>query len=163
MDDIKILKSNPYKIADMLSSILPQPEINKILSFAYNHVKMLMKLATQQLNYAKSIKSRKAWRQKISRAYYACYNASKAIRLADSGYYSQESSDHKKIGELPNTFNNKTYWEDFLKKFRSDRNLADYDHVSLSKDLEYSPTTYLNEATNFINEARNYLINKGIL
>lgn len=163
MSEIKILEKNPNKLANLLSCVLSQSEQDKIIKIAHKHSKLLMKLSRDHLLFAKSIKGNHAWRQKVSRAYYACYNASKALRLANSGHYSQEGADHKKIADLPSGFNQKAFWGNFLTKFRSDRNLADYDHLKRSGDMSHTPKEYLKYSDEFYNEVKRYLINRGIL
>lgn len=163
MSEIEILKRNPNKLARLLSCVLPQAEQEKIIKVGHDHSKKLMQLSRQQLIFAKSIKNKQAWRQKISRGYYACYNASKALRLASSGHYSQEAKDHQKIADLPNSFNKKPFWENFLTQFRSDRNLADYDHLKQARDLEYTPKEYLSYAEEFYSEVKKYLQDEEIL
>jgi hypothetical protein len=71
--------------------------------------------------------------------------------------------DHKRIGDLPDAFPNRTRWADVLTKFRADRNLADYDHTARSADLEYSAAEYLIHAEKFIAEVRTYLHEQGII
>jgi len=163
MSEIELLKKNPNKLANLLSCALSQAEQDKIINIAHKHTKLLMKLSRHHLLFAISIKGNYAWRQKVSRSYYACYNASKALRLFNRGHYSQESKDHEKIGDLPKTFNDKPFWDNFLTKLRSDRNLADYDHVKKSIDMEYTPKEYLKHSEKFFNEAKAYLKDRSIL
>lgn len=125
-----------------------------------------MKLAKNHLNFAKSIENKSGsalWRQKVSRSYYAAYTASKALRLAVKGDYSQEGSDHQRINQLPNSFEKKALWENVLTQFRSDRNLADYDHLKKSIDLEHTPAKYLSYSENFYKSVEQYLHDEGLI
>jgi len=83
--------------------------------------------------------------------------------LEVDGTFSTDVSDHKKIGELPKDFNNVARWEDFLTKFRADRNLADYDHTAQEKELELRSRDYLSKAEEFLNETKKYLRDRGAL
>lgn len=163
MDEINILLQNPNKLANILSPILDNATRDKILNVGKKHSKLLLKLSRQHLLFAKRINSNSDWRQKISRGYYCCYNASKAIRLLNSGEYSQEGSDHQKIGVLPKDFNRQSFWTNFLIQFRSDRNLADYDHDKKCGDLKMPPKKYIEQAESFYLDAKNYLLNRGAL
>ena len=162
MDEINILLQNPNKLANTLSPILGSVTKQKILNVGKKHSKLLLKLSRQHLLFAKKIHSNNAWRQKISRGYYCCYNASKAVRLINSGEYSQEGKDHQKIGTLPIEFNRQSFWTNFLTQFRSDRNLADYDHDKKCGDLQMPPKKYIEQAELFYLDAKNYLHNRGV-
>jgi len=95
------LKINPYKLIECLDTILPANQTNLIRQEIHSNVRQLVRLAQSHLRFAKTATGRDAWRQKVSRAYFACYLASRAVRLAVSGHYNTESKDHKNIGELP--------------------------------------------------------------
>jgi len=162
MSEIKILLKNPNKIAELLSPILDIAAREKILDVGKKHSKLLLKLSRHHLLFAKKLNSNNDWRQKVSRAYYCCYNASKAIRLINSGEYSQEGSDHLKIGALPKDLNQQSIWTNFLIQFRSDRNLADYDHDKKCDELKMSPIKYIEQAELFYQDAKQYLRNRGV-
>lgn len=163
MSEIEILEKNPNKIINLLSIILSSQELQKIADLRNKHCKMLLKLSYHHLKFAKEISSSKDWRQKISRAYYSCYNASKALRLNTNGEYSQQGADHKNIGKLPNSFPNENTWSNFLNQFRSDRNLADYDHEKKCSELAHAPKKYINKSEEFYIEAKKYLKGRGIV
>ncbi len=147
----------------MLVPIIGTVAKNNILDVGKKHSKLLYKLGRHHLLFAKRIHYSGDWRQKISRGYYCCYNISKAIRLIYSGEYSQESSDHKKIGELPDDFNRQSFWSNFLIQYRSDRNLADYDHGKNCRELKMTPKNYLIQTDKFLHDAKTYLVNRGVL
>ena len=153
---------NPNKLANLLSPIIDSTNRDKILNIGKKHSKLLLKLSRQHLLFAKKLNSNSDWRQKVSRAYYCCYNASKAVRLLCSGEYSQEGADHKKIGDLPKDFNKQSSWTNFLIQFRSDRNLADYDHDKKCSDLKMPPKQYIEQTELFFNDAKKYLKDRGI-
>ena len=162
MDEIDILLRNPNKLVNLLSPVLDDTSRDRILNVGKKHSKLLLRLSRQHLLFAKKLNANNDWRQKISRAYYCCYNASKAIRLICSGEYSQEGADHKKIGDLPKDFIRQSYWTNFLIQFRSDRNLADYDHDKKCRDLRMSPKKYIEQSEMFYNDSKNYLKSRGV-
>ncbi|PJZ59685.1 hypothetical protein [Leptospira adleri] len=161
--ELDILSRNPNKLANLLSLVLDNTEQKKILAVSEKHTKLLMKLSKHHLQFAKKISKPMDWRQKISRSYYSCYNASKAIRLITKGEYSQEASDHKKIGELPNDFPQESVWSNFLNQMRADRNLSDYDHEKICSDLTHTPREYITQTESFYKEVKKYLASRGIV
>jgi hypothetical protein len=163
MNELDVLEKNPFELKKILKPVLSETELAKIIAFSYKHCRLLMQLSKNHLYFARSISSSHAWRQKTSRSYYCCYNASKALRLAINGEYSQEGADHKRIGELPGKFPKRNYWSNLLTEFRSDRNIADYDHDKSCKDLKHSPRKYLEYSETFYKEAYSYLKNRGII
>ena len=61
----------------------------------------------------------------ISRAYYAMYNAARALVFLRMG---QDVSDHSKLPKhLPDDLHNRESWREKLEKYRRYRNEADYD------------------------------------
>lgn len=157
------LKINPRKVIRCLKGIVSEAELNKIEEELKKHIKKLVRLGEAHLRYANNLNGAGSWRQRVSRAYYACYSLSKAIRLAEDGIYSTDSSDHKKIGSLPNDFDDKPTWENKLTQFRADRNIADYDHSATEKELEVTSGTYLSDATLFTKKAKEYLKGKSYI
>jgi len=164
MDENNILNiGNIYKAIRCLEQTLNSNEIDKIRQELNNNVRQLVNLSNSHLRLAKNVDGPLSWRQRVSRGYYACYCMSRAIRLAVNGKYSTDPSDHKSIGDLPREFPSFDTWADFLVKFRSDRNLADYDHTNCKKQLELSDTEYLKQAIQFTAEAKKYLRMRGNL
>lgn len=157
------LEMNPRKIIRCLTGIISEDEIKKIEEEILVNTKKLIRLADSHLRFAKKSSGADAWRNRVSRAYYACYSVSKAIRLAEEGIYSTEASDHKKIGQIPDKFPNKNIWSDKLVKFRADRNIADYEHNANEGSLEYKSKEYLQDAELFVKEVKKYLKGKGLL
>lgn len=165
MDHDHPLNLNLQKVANCLGSVLSAVERDKIVAELHRNVRQAVRLAEAHLRSARGASPRTVgfWRHKVSRGYYCCYCASRAIRLARSGVFSTEVDDHKKIGDLPDIFPNRAIWADVLTKFRADRNLADYDHTVVSRALEYSAEEYVEHAQRFLAEAKNYLRGEGVL
>jgi hypothetical protein len=63
-----------------------------------------------------------------SRAYYAAYNASKAVRYTSRGIVSLSGDDHRKVSELPDSFPNVDTWARDLQVMYEHRLRADYDN-----------------------------------
>lgn len=163
MDDDHLLKLNPHQVIKCLDGIITASELDKIKQEIGNNVKQLIRLAESHLRFANAASGILSWRQRVSRGYYACYSASKAIRLGVQGIYNTDVKDHQKIGSLPDTFPNHAHWKDLLTKFRGDRNIADYDHSESESALEMNSTAYLAKATEFLNETKTFLRHRGLL
>jgi uncharacterized protein (UPF0332 family) len=157
------LRSNPYQLIKCLDSILPVDQTDLIRLEIYSNVKQLIRLAQSHLRFAKATTGKECWRQKVSRSYFACYLASRAIRLAISGQYNTDIKDHKNIGELPDDFPSVSTWQNFFITLRADRNMADYDHTAKTSSLEMSSTQYIDKTANFIMEVKLYLQRKGVI
>jgi len=163
MDDNHLLNLNPQKTIRCLETILDVEELQKIQDAINENVQQLVNLSRSHLRFAESVAGRSSWRQRVSRGYYSAYCMSRAVRLKSSGYYNTDPTDHKKIGDLPANFPDKSTWEDFLIKFRADRNIADYDHTVSERALELTSHTYISEALRFYQVARNYLTTLGAI
>jgi hypothetical protein len=161
MDDNHLLNLNPHKVIRCLATILAKDELDKVNAALHDNVKQLLRLGRNHLRFAQQADGPASWRQRVSRGYYCTYCASRAVRLAVNGFYSKDPDDHKKIGDLPGDFPSKSIWEDFLMKFRADRNLADYDHTVSERALELGSKEYVVRAEQFYQEARKYLITRG--
>lgn len=152
---------NLRRVKKHLSGILDPPALEAIEREIERHVQGLYTLALAHHRFAKS-QAPAQWRQKVSRLYYAAYNASKATRMYVNGDFSTETSDHKKVGELPNDFPQKPTYANQLSVLREDRNLSDYDHVSGVKDLTSTPREHAKVVEDFLQDVREYLKSKGI-
>ena len=127
--------------------------------------KRWVRLAQHHLHVARLLtSSRRNWRSVVSRCYYAVYTSSRTVRYYVSGFVKLDVEDHKKVGDLPDDFPNKSHWSNFAVELRRDRNLADYEpweHVRRS--LTYEPTDALEESSRFVQECRDYLRQRGVL
>lgn len=65
-----------------------------------------------------------------SRAYYAAYNASKAVRYMAQGTVSLLGDDHRKVSDLPDSFPDVDAWARDLQVMYQHRLRADYDNWS---------------------------------
>ena len=163
MNDHFLLRINPRKVIRSLASIISASERAKVEDEVRRNVKQLLRLSQAHLRFARHAAGPSGWRQRVSRGYYSVYSMSRALRLEVSGKYSLESTDHKKIGDLPADFPSVERWKDFLTKFRADRNLADYDHSVSETDLELRSDKYLAGAEEFLVDAKKYLKARGAI
>lgn len=89
-----------------------------------------LKLARQHVEEVKELDPVRAPRAVYSRAYYAAYNASKAVRYQVYGYVSLKGDDHHKVSELPDSFPDVDTWTRDLQVMYEHRLRADYDNWS---------------------------------
>ena len=159
------LNLNLSKVISCLDAVLEPEEIQKIREELYRNVRLVLRLSEGHLRFAHASRTQGSggWRQVVSRGYYCCYCASRAIRLGKTGVFSTEVEDHKKIGDLPTAFPDRAKWADILTKFRADRNLSDYDHTAKKDELEYSADQYLNYADDFLKNVKAYLRSEGFI
>ncbi len=124
-----------------------------------------LRLANLQLEVARAaIGPRNGWRTVVSRGYYASYSTSKAIRLYVAGYTVNDTSDHKKVGELPDDFPDREDWVTTLVDMRFDRNIADYEPWPGSKArLKNYPKDTFDYAKTFVAVGKVYLRGRGLL
>jgi hypothetical protein len=103
------------------------------------------------------------WRTRVSRAYYASYNASRAVRFFVYGQVANDVEDHKRVGELPNDFPDRDTWSTRLTDMRVDRNTADYDPWPDSRvGLKSRPEVNAQRAREFWRAALLYLKARGV-
>ena len=118
LSDKDFLKLNPNRIIAYLEPIILPEELEKIKRKVKKHISAMLFLSREHLSYAKGIKHGLGWRQKVSRSYYCCYIASRALRVAVLGSFDQTASDHDKINQIPDDFPDKHIWGNYLKQFR---------------------------------------------
>lgn len=146
-----------YALINNLSGILDEPSLSLIRNELISNAQKLIKFGKYHYNFATKLNSRNDWRQKVSRFYYAGYNISRGVRLLDTGQYTTDSSDHKKISDLPDKFPNKSKYTNELRTLRDDRNLCDYDHLAKKSDLIISPTDAEKLIYDFHNDALDFI------
>ena len=97
---------NPRKIKENLVGVVDVTAIRAIEAAICANALQLYVLGRGHYDFAIRQNGR-AWRQKVSRLYYAAFNVSRAVRLCVSGDYSTELGEHKKIESLPDDFPNR--------------------------------------------------------
>lgn len=117
-----------------------------------------LKLAETHLREAKRALRAQSTRATYSRAYYAAYNASKAIRYIASGFVSLKADDHQKASELPGDFPNPAIWSPSITKLYEQRLRADYDNWSRRKSFfTMKRAEAVKVATHFLRLCKKYL------
>jgi hypothetical protein len=153
--------ANVRRLRDNLVTVVDATAISAIDAEICTNVAQLYALGLSHYHFA-TRQNIRSWRQKISRLYYAAYNASRAIRLCVTGDYSTDSTDHKKIGALPEDFPNKSMYANRLEVLRDDRNLCDYDHTASLPDLVVGVDDAVELVEQFLDDAQNYLKRRGV-
>jgi hypothetical protein len=87
---------------------------------------------------------------------------SRAVRLSESGQYSQKADDHDRVGDLPDHFEGRERFANRLRALRLDRNLCDYDHEADVGDLTTTVDEWTGFAREFVDEAARFLKKKGV-
>ena len=158
---ILLASSNPRRLKAELAGVLDAAGLNAIEAEIHQNVRGLFRLGLRHFAFATG-PATADWRQVASRLYYAAYCASRAVRLEVSGQYGREADDHGHIGDLPTDFPRIEQFKNQLKTLRDDRNLADYDHVAIEKELIFSVTDAATIVRDFLDVSREYLVARGV-
>ena len=152
---------NARKVKKNLAGILDPASLDRLEAEIQTNVVALLALARRHYHFARR-QAGQNWRQKISRLYYAAYNAARAVRLYVSGEYSTDANDHQKFGQLPKDFPSRAQYVNKLAVLREDRNTCDYDHMSTASDLVLGSTSSLTLVRDFMADTTAYLQSKGL-
>jgi hypothetical protein len=158
---ILLAAGNSRKLKNNLINVVDSAAISAIEAEICANVAQLYILGKHHCSFALRHNNR-WWRQKISRLYYGAYNVSRAVRLCESGEFFEDSTDHKKIGNLPDGFPNQALYKNRLNSLRDDRNLCDYDHTAHLADLAVGIEDSIELVANFLQDARAYLKPRGV-
>lgn len=162
MRELDLLRlGNQRKLQKVLASVLEEDALAVIEAEIQRNVTDLYGLGLQHYHFA-VLQPPRHWRQKVSRLYYAAYNVSRSVRLYVYGEYSIDSSDHKRVGHLPDDLPDQARFSNQLQVLRADRNTADYDHSSKAGDLVIAPASAAVVVRDFLAEVKNYLQGKGL-
>jgi len=158
---ILLASSNPQKLITNIEHLVSKRAADALRREVRANVSGLFRLGEQHYTFAATLPT-SDWRQIVSRCYYGAYNVVRSVKLEASGHYSTDSTDHKKIDELPSTFPNRNTYSNRLSMLREDRNLCDYDHTVTEVDLVYTIPEALRLVQGFIQDSRTYLRVKGL-
>lgn len=153
--------SNVRKVEKSLEPIIGPAATALITAEIEEHSKKMFRLALRHYRFALGC-SAQQWRHKISRLYYASYNASKTIRFYVEGNFNTDVSDHKKIGNLPSGFSDRERFENQLPILRACRNDCDYNHDVLVGDLVLSPKEAQLLTRDFLKATKGFLGASGL-
>jgi hypothetical protein len=118
-------------------------------------------LSLEHLDEARLAAAGGAKRTVYSRAYYAAYNASKAVRYLFHGWVSLKGDDHQQASVLPPDFPDAPKWSLAVTRLYEDRLHADYDNWrSTATDFTSTTTDAVTIAETFIAAAKAYLLTK---
>lgn len=159
--ELRFLKisANHYEFANSLRE-LHIPE-TAVLASAKDIAAKWFHLAEDHLKDAQCAHGPANLRSAYSRAYYAAYNASKAVRYMANGRVSLRGDDHEKASELPDGFENVAMWSKAIIDLYKDRLLADYDNWDDTlTNFARSPKEAITLAEDFLIVARALLISK---
>ncbi|MGI3128298.1 MULTISPECIES: hypothetical protein [unclassified Nitratireductor] len=149
------------KLVGILDGLIEPDQIELINEQQKLQAQAMFYLGVKHYRFAK-VQNHSHWRQRVSRFYYGAYNGSKAIRYLVQGTHSTDSSDHKKIGDLPSDFNNRATYSTRLKELRDDRNKCDYDHSARAQDLFIRQVDAETLTRDFLRETKAYLERRGL-
>ncbi len=117
-----------------------------------------LQLAIEHLQDADQALAANRDRAVFSRAYYAAYNASKAVRYIAGGWVSLKGDDHQKASDLPDDFPNIRKWAEMIPKLLEHRQFSDYDNwPSTAARHTLAPNEAFELAKQFLDDSKSYL------
>jgi uncharacterized protein (UPF0332 family) len=129
--------------------------------YAFHVGQCWFRLAEEHLQDCRLAESAGTRRAVFSRAYYAVYNASKAVRYIVVGAVSLKGDDHQRAHDLPNDFPDVDQWSLQITRLYENRLRADYDNWnSTSSEFSMSPADALSCADTFVTMTKTYLNTK---
>jgi len=146
-------------------SILVELSLARDLAAFDQHVERVTRcwfdLGREHLKDAEAAYHARRTRSVYSRAYYAVYNASKAVRYHVNGVVSLKGDDHKKASDLPGDFPDVAKWTARIPEMYEHRLRADYDNWRLtSQEHVLQPQDCLALAKQFLQECQQYIQTK---
>lgn len=121
-------------------------------------IKGWFRLAQAHANELEKLDPDQLPRAVYSRAYYAAYNASKAVRYACYGFVSLKGDDHRSVSDLPDSFPDVESWARDLPIMYEHRLRADYDNWSQTpSEHTLTPTQCADLARRFLGICETFL------
>ena len=116
------------------------------------------RVGREHLEDARDAAGRRRIRSTYSRAYYAAYNASKALRYLAYGSVSLKGDDHRLVGKLPDAFPDVDAWAARLTELYQHRLRADYDGWSYTeREMTLRLDDVVQTAEEFMEECEQYI------
>lgn len=162
-DERRLLKRvrNHAEFRSTLMDLVMHSDLPVFEQHVQNVVGCWFRLGREHLEDAKSAQRARRTRAAYSRAYYAVYNASKAVRYQVNGIVSLKGDDHQKAGDLPDDFPNVAQWTARIPELYAHRLRADYDNWSLtSTEHNLDPARCIALAEQFLQECQQYILTK---
>ena len=120
------------------------------------------RLGREHLSEARVVLASDAGRAAYSRAYYAGYSFSKAVRFVVNGVVSLKGDDHRAVGNLPGDMPNASSWGRELELLYEHRLRADYDNWSdTTSGYVLTPSQCVAKAEQFHEVTQQYLADKA--
>ncbi|MDP2996713.1 MAG: hypothetical protein Q8N47_04440 [Bryobacterales bacterium] len=155
---LELLK-NHAEFKATLVSLTMNGDLPILESHVYAVARKWFELARMHYVDASAVDAGANPRSVYSRAYYAAYNASKAVRYVVRGFVSLRGDDHKKVADLPGNFPDVDSWVSKLPLLYEHRLRADYDNWSdTSAENVLAPADCLAIAAAFLNAAEQFLL-----
>jgi hypothetical protein len=153
------LLRNHAEFKTILVSLTMGGDLPKLEAHIHGVARRWFELARLHQADAAAAGIRKHPRAVYSRAYYAAYSASKAVRYVVFGSVSLGGDDHRKVGDLPNSFPNAAQWAVDLPLLYEHRLRADYDNWSdTPSENTLSPKNCLKKSAAFLAAAEQFLL-----
>src|ERR1017187_255798 len=155
---LELLK-NHAEFKATLVSLTMNGDLPILESHVHAVARRWFELARMHYVDASAVDARKNPRSVYSRAYYAIYNASKAVRYVVRGFVSLRGDDHKKVADLPGNSPDVDSWVSKLPLLYEHRLRADYDNWSgTAAENVLAPADCLAIAADFIKAAEQFLL-----
>lgn len=153
---------NYAELREKLNKLGLRSDLSLLDDYARHVTGCWFKLAEQHLaECVESLAIASLERTVYSRAYYAAYNASKAVRYMTKGIVSLRGDDHKAAPDLPSDFVDAAKWGASITILYEHRLRADYDNW---KETSAAHTLTTNDAVDqakaFVDAARKHLTTK---
>ncbi len=153
------LVRNHAEFKAILVSLTMNSDISVLDSHVYAVARKWFELGRLHYADASAFDAKSNPRAVYSRAYYAAYNASKAVRYVVRGSVSLRGDDHKKVADLPASFPDADSWVSKLPLLYEHRLRADYDNWSDTPgENVLSAADCLTIATDFLKAAEQFLL-----
>ena len=153
------LLRNHAEFKATLVSLTMSSDINILDSHVHGVARRWFELGRLHYIDASALDLRVNPRAIYSRAYYAAYNASKAVRYVVRGSVSLRGDDHKKVADLPSSFPDVDSWVSKLPLLYEHRLRADYDNWSdTANENLLTPADCLAIAADFLKASEEFLL-----
>lgn len=155
---LELLK-NHAEFKATLVSLTMNGDLPILESHVYAVARRWFELARMHYADASAVDAGVNPRSVYSRAYYAAYNASKAVRHVVRGFVSLRGDDHKKVADLPGNFPDVNAWVSKLPLLYEHRLRADYDNWSdTAAENVLAPPDCLAISADFLKAAEEFLL-----
>jgi uncharacterized protein (UPF0332 family) len=158
LEFLKLVPNHAKSVRELSTLGVAVPDLTL---YAFHVGQCWIRLAEEHLQDCRLAEGAGAPRAAFSRAYYAAYNASKAVRYVVVGAVSLKGDDHHKAPDLPNDFPDVDQWSLRNTRLYENRLRADYDNWnSTSSEFSMSATDALSFAETFVSVTKTYLKSK---